>query len=114
MKAKKAVKRLDKIKALISDVAKRYSATAPHLKEVLQYAEAAVTKAREAVGLHAEKAERAAKKAKPVHSKAAIKKVAVRVRARTSAKKRTPIKTVGKKRAAKRTVPAPAVQAAIS
>jgi hypothetical protein len=50
MKANKARKRLAKIEALISDVAERYS-DAPHIREVLQAARAAVTRAKEVVGL---------------------------------------------------------------
>ena len=50
MKANKARKRLAKIEALISDVAERYS-NAPHIREALQDAKAAVTRAKEVVGL---------------------------------------------------------------
>jgi len=50
MKANKALKRLAKIEALISDVMERYS-SAPHMREVLQEAKAAVTRAKEAVSL---------------------------------------------------------------
>jgi hypothetical protein len=53
MKANKALKRLTKIEALMSDVTKRYSASAPHTREVLQDAKAAVTRAMEAVSLQA-------------------------------------------------------------
>ena len=52
MKANKARKRLAKIEALISDVAERYS-NAPHIREVLQDAKAAVTRAKEAVSFQA-------------------------------------------------------------
>ncbi len=51
MKANKALKRLAKIEALMSGVTERYSASAPHLREVLQDAKAAVTRAKEAVSL---------------------------------------------------------------
>ena len=50
MKANKALKRLAKIEALISDVAERYS-SAPHIREMLQDAQAAVTRSKEALGL---------------------------------------------------------------
>ena len=50
MKANKAIKRLAKIEALISDVTERYSSV-PHIRQVLQDARAAVTRAKEAVGL---------------------------------------------------------------
>src|SRR5579863_1699815 len=49
MKANKALKRLAKIEALVSNVAARYSASEPHTQEVLQDAKAAVARAREAV-----------------------------------------------------------------
>jgi hypothetical protein len=52
MKANKALKRLAKIEALMSDVTERYSST-PHIREVLQDAEAAVIRAKEAVNLQA-------------------------------------------------------------
>jgi hypothetical protein len=53
MKATKALKRLAKIEALMTDVTERYSAGAPHIQEALRDANAAVTRAKEAVGLHA-------------------------------------------------------------
>jgi hypothetical protein len=53
MKANKALKRLNKIEALISDVTERYLARAPHIRDVLQDAKAAVTRAKEAVSLQA-------------------------------------------------------------
>ena len=51
MKANKALKRRAKIEMLMSDVTERYSASAPHIREVLQDAKAAVTRAKEAVSL---------------------------------------------------------------
>jgi adenylate kinase len=51
MKTNKALKRLAKIEALMSDVTERYSASAPHIRELLQSAKAAVTRAKEAVSL---------------------------------------------------------------
>ena len=51
MKANKALKRLAKIEALISDVTQRYSAGAPPVRKMLQEAKAAVTRAKEAVNL---------------------------------------------------------------
>src|SRR5665213_296997 len=120
MKANKALKRLAKIEALMSDVTERYSASAPHLRKVLQDAKAAVARAKEAVGLQASsgknaaaaKADRAAKKAALPETKAAVKKAAVKVPTAKTAKKRTPIKKAAKNRAAKKTAPAPVVQAA--
>jgi hypothetical protein len=52
MKGNKALKRLAKIEALMSDLTERYSASAP-IREVLQDAKAAVTRAKEAVSLQA-------------------------------------------------------------
>ena len=51
MKANKALKRLAKIEALMSDLTERYSARAPLIRELLQVAKAAVTRAKEAVSL---------------------------------------------------------------
>jgi hypothetical protein len=53
MKTNKALKRLAKIEALMSDVTERYSVSAAHIREVLQDAKAAVTRAKEAVSLQA-------------------------------------------------------------
>src|ERR1035441_3665687 len=53
MKANKALKRLAKIEALMSDVTERYSVSAAHIREVLQDAKVAVTRAKEAVSLQA-------------------------------------------------------------
>ena len=53
MKTNKALKRLAKIEALMSDVMERYSAGAPDIREMLQDAKAAVTRAKEAVSLQA-------------------------------------------------------------
>ena len=50
MKTNKALKRLAKIEALISDMTERYS-SAPHIREALQDAKAAVARAKEAVSL---------------------------------------------------------------
>jgi hypothetical protein len=89
MKANKALKRLAKIEALMSDVTERYSASAPLLGEVLQDAKAAVARAKEAVSLQASsgtkgavaKADRAAEKAAPAQKKAAVKKAATKAAA---------------------------------
>ena len=120
MKANKALKRLAKIEALISDVTERYSASAPQIREVLQDAKAAVSRAKEAVNLQAAsgkkaaaaKADRAAKKAAPTEKKTAIEKAALKAPTAKMAKKSTPIKKAAKNRAAKKTAPAPVVQAA--
>jgi len=109
MKTNKALKRLAKIKSLISDVAQRYSANAPHLKDVLQYAEDAVARAKDAVGLHAKsttkaakaKGGRAAKRVARSQKKASVKAVARTSKSKT-AKERTPIKKAPKERSAKK------------
>src|ERR1700733_13983037 len=49
MKANKALKRLAKIEALISDVSERYSAGAHHVREALHEAKAAVARVKTAV-----------------------------------------------------------------
>ena len=53
MKANKALKRLSKVEALLSDVTERYSASAPQIRELLRDAKAAVIRAKEAVSLQA-------------------------------------------------------------
>ena len=53
MKANKALKRLAKIEALMSDVTERYSARGPDTRKLLQDAEAAVVRAKAAVNLEA-------------------------------------------------------------
>lgn len=67
MKATKALKRLAKIEALMSDVMERYSATGPDMREMLRDAKAAVTRAKEAVSLQA--STRTAKNPPVKHSK---------------------------------------------
>lgn len=119
MKAKKALKRLAKIKALISDVTERYSASAPHLREVLHEATAAIGRATEAVSLQVSsrtkaataKAVRGVKKATSSRKKAVVKRVVANAPRVMAAKKSTPIKKAAKKRAAKRTGPVPVVVA---
>src|SRR5260370_21879594 len=114
MKANKALKRLAKIEALISDVTERYSASVPHVRDVLQDAKAAVARAKEAVRLRAsagkpkksapdKKAARkaAAKKAVPAQTKAAVKNVTLKVPTAKTAKKSAPIKKAAKKATAK-------------
>ena len=49
MKANKALRRLSKIEALLSDVTERYSASGPHIRELLRDAKAAVIRAKKAV-----------------------------------------------------------------
>jgi hypothetical protein len=131
MKVNKALKRLAKIEAVMSNVAARYSPSAPHTREALQDAKAAVVRAKEAVeaffrtAKNAAKPKRkrsaaprrrrvqkraapvggAAKKAAPVRKKAAVKKVAVKPLAAKTTKKRAPIKKAVKKTATKPAAP---------
>ena len=53
MKATKALKRLAKIEASMSDVTERYVSLAPSVRKALRDAMAAVTVAKEVVGLEA-------------------------------------------------------------
>jgi hypothetical protein len=87
MKPNKAVKRLTHVEELISDVVDRYSAGSPDIRENLQDAKAAVTRARDAVSLEAPS------KTKRARKKAANSKEAVRV---------PPVKTTKKERTTKR------------
>ena len=71
MKANKALKRLAKIEALMSSVTERYSASAPHIREALEDAKAAITRAKEAVSLQTPSG--TAKKPPVKHSEATSK-----------------------------------------
>jgi hypothetical protein len=53
MKAKKVLKRIAKIGALISEVTERSSPSAPHIQELLRDAKAAIIRAMKAVSLEA-------------------------------------------------------------
>ncbi len=116
MKANKALKRLAKIEASMSDLAKRFLPSAPHIREVLQDAKAAVIRAKEAV-LQASaetakkktgtpKAGRPAKISPPALKRSTGKQVEMKAAAR-KAKKRAPVKKAVKKAAAKRAPSAP-------
>lgn len=111
MKANKALKRLAKIEASVSDLAKRFLPSAPQIREVLHDAKAAVIRAKEAVlqasagtakkKTGAPKRGRPAKNSAAALKKGASKKTVVKVSART-AKKRAPVKKAAKKVAAKK------------
>ena len=105
MKANKALKRLAKIEALISDVMERFSSGGSHIREALRDAKDAFARAKQAVGSQA--SSKRAKRAPVKRKKAAGKKAAVKTPTAKTAKKRTPIKRAAKKAAAKKTVPAP-------
>jgi hypothetical protein len=104
MKANKALKRLAKIEALISDVAKRYSSGAAHIRKALQDAKAAVAHVKSAVNSQASSGK--AKKAAPAKKKPAVKKPAVKAPVAKTAKKRARVKKAAKKAVAKRKAPA--------
>ena len=104
MKANKALKRLAKIETLMSDVAERFSASAPHLREALKDLKAAVLSVKEAVKVQASSA---ATPKKVPHKKAARarKKAAVKTAAAPkvkAAKKRSPVRKAAKKTPPKR------------
>ena len=109
MKANKALKRLAKIETLMSDLAQRFSASAPHLREALKDLKASVLSVKEAVkvqasALGAKKA--SSKKAVRARKKAVAKKAAA-PKAK-AAKKRAPVR-----KAAKKAPPKPMVSAAV-
>ena len=116
MKANEALKRLAKIEASVSDLAKRFLPSAPHIREVLQDAKAAVIRAKEAVlqasagtakqKTGAPKAGRTAKKSPPALKKSTGKQMEIKAAAR-KAKKRTPVKKAARKAAPKRVPSAP-------
>ena len=113
MKANKALKRLGKIEALVSDVARRFSASAPHVSGVPKDLKAALSRVKEAVT--AEVSSRTAKKkAAPAPKKKTAKKKtakASKVKAPKAAKKVARVKRTARKPAAKR-MAASAVQSA--
>jgi len=120
MKANKALKRLMKIESLMSAVAERYSASAPHLRTVLKDAADAIARAKQAVKLQASsgtkaatpKPDRAEKSAAPSQKKPSHKKVAGNTRRAEAAKKSTPVKKTAKKRAVRKTAAVPVAPAA--
>ncbi len=95
MKANKALKRLAKIESLMSDVAERFSASAPHLREALKDLKAAVASVKEAVKVQTSPAP---KKAAPKKAARAVKKAV----AKKAAKKRAPVRRSAKKTPLKR------------
>src|SRR6266851_2968932 len=98
MKAKKALKRLAKIEALISDVAARYSPSVPHIREALRDAQAVFARLSEAVSL--QESSGTAKNPPLKQKKAAV---TGRAPAAKTAKKSAPIKRAAKKTVAKKT-----------
>ncbi len=103
-KANKALKRLGKIEALISDVSERYSSSAAHVREALQDAIAAFARVKAAVSSQA--SSRTAKHPPAKRKKDAVKKVAATAPVAKTAKKSAPIKKAEKKAATKKAAPA--------
>jgi hypothetical protein len=115
MKANKALKRLSKIEALMAEVAKRYSASAPHIRGMLQNAKAAIAHAKQAVRSQVSSAaskksapikkaakKTKAKKASASRKKAPVRKAAPKVPAAKTQKKRAPIRKIAKKKRPKK------------
>jgi hypothetical protein len=100
MKKNKALKRLAKIEAMMSDVAKRFSAHAPSLQEAFADLKAAVDRVKEAVGVQASSA--AGKKKAASGRRKAAKKVAEKAPMAKLAKKRAPVKKIAKRTAVKK------------
>ncbi len=102
MKANKALKRLAKIETLMSDVAERFSASAPHLREALKDLKATVLSVKEAVKVQTATATQKAphKKAARAQKKAVVKKA--KAPKAKAAKKRTPGRKAAKNISPKR------------
>jgi len=111
MKAKKALKRLAKIEALISDLTERYSKGAVQIRDALKDAKAAFARVKKTIRSQVSSEE--AKRAPVKRKKAAVKKAAVKTPIAKMVKKRAPIKKATKRATAQRTAPA-AVQTAIT
>jgi hypothetical protein len=100
MKANKALKRLTKIEALISDVTDRYSAGVHHIGEALHEAKAAVARVKTAIT--SQLPSRTPKGPTAKRKQTAVKKVAVKGPTTKMAKKSMPIKKAVKETAAKK------------
>jgi hypothetical protein len=102
MKANKALKRLAKIERLMSEVAKRFSTSGPHLRETLNDLKAAVARVKEAVTEHAASAAAKKKPVSPGKKAVVAKQVAAKHSKAKAAKKRAPAKKAARKSAAKK------------
>lgn len=101
MKANKALKRLTKIEALISELVKRYS-KALNVRGALENAKAAVARVKEVVGAAAPKTAKpkrkpAAKARRVNQGKAVVKKTARKLSKAKSVKKSAPVKKTVRK-----------------
>ncbi|MEO8051830.1 MAG: hypothetical protein ABI833_15540 [Acidobacteriota bacterium] len=127
MKANKVHKRLNKIEALVSDLTKRVSASAPHLRGVLKDLKAAFARVQETVSAQSSAGEpkkkaSTGKKSREAKgsARARKKKAAPKTVAAKSPKKRATIQKPARKITAKKVAPAtpavaqPAVQKPIS
>src|ERR1035441_9547093 len=112
MKASKALKRLAKIEASMSDLIERFSTNAPSIRKALRVAVAAIAVAKEAVGLEATSGranDSPVKDSEPISATMPGTPKAKRKRSseRTPANKSTSKTTATKKRAAKKKATAP-------
>lgn len=98
MKANKALKRIAKIEALISDVTERYSKGALHVREALHDAKAAFARVQEAISSQAPS--KRAKNPPAKRKKAAVKKAAAKAAGATAAP--APVKKTGRFSSAQR------------
>jgi hypothetical protein len=105
VKAKKVLKRVAKIEALISDLTDRCSKGAVQMREALHHAKTAFTRAKKAV--NSQVSSENAKRARMKRKKTAVKKAAVKTPIAKTAKRSAPTKKPVKKAAAKRRAPAP-------
>ena len=118
MKAKKILKRIAKIEALMSEVTERSSQSAPHVRELLRDAKAAVIRAKEAVQASsgvtknppAKSAKRSAKQKRRL-SAAGRKAISEATKKRWAAKRAAAKKAAVKKVAAKKATPVTAAKA---
>jgi hypothetical protein len=115
MKANKALKRLAKIETLMSDVAERFSASAPHLREALKDLKAAMLSVKEAVKVQTSPVSKkaasknAARAGKKAVGKKAVKKRAT-VRKAAKAVKKTAPKRVAASPSSPQSMPAAVAQ----
>lgn len=101
MKANKALKRLAKIEALVSDVTRRFSDNAPHVTDVLKDLKGAVARVKEAVNAHVSSLA-AKKKAAPASKKKTARRKAVKTSKVKASKAKAPKKVARVKRGAKK------------
>jgi hypothetical protein len=101
MKAKKALKRLEKIEALTSDLMYRYSSGGPQVRAALQDAKAALGRANQAINSQASSETEG--KGSRTKKKVAGKKAGAKASSAKTAKKKASNKKAAKAEAAKKT-----------